>query len=130
MRTFVLRRLLVLIPLLLAVTFITQALLVASPGDFLTTLLMDRRVSEHLRELLRHQYHLDSHNVFVRYWYWLCSALRGDFGYSYIYNLPVWSLVWERLLNTLMLTVAALGISWGTAIPLGSVAAVKRGTRI
>src|SRR5215471_8544884 len=119
MRTFVLRRLLVLIPLLLAVTFITQALLVASPGDYVTILLSDPKISDHLKEMLRHQYHLDSHNVFVRYWFWLWSALRGDFGYSYLYNLPVWSIVWDRLLNTLMLTAAALGISWGTAIPLG-----------
>src|SRR5262249_33151862 len=130
MRTFVLRRLLVLIPLLLAVTFITQGLLVASPGDYLDIIKSDRRISQQLLDLLRQQYHLESHNVFVRYWFWLWSAIRGDFGHSYIYNLPVWPIVWDRLLNTLMLTVAALGISWGTAIPLGSVAAVKRGTWI
>jgi peptide/nickel transport system permease protein len=130
MRTFVLRRLLVLVPLLLTVTFITQALLVASPGNYLTTIMMDPRMSDHLKELLTRQYHLESDNVFVRYWFWLWNALRGNFGYSFHYSMPVWSLVWERMLNTLMLTVAALGISWGTAIPLGSIAAVKRGAWI
>jgi peptide/nickel transport system permease protein len=130
MRTFVLRRLLVLVPLLLTVTFITQTLLVLSPGNYLTILLMDPHMTDRLRELLRHQYHLDSDNIFVRYWFWLWNALRGDFGYSYHYSMPVWSLVWQRMFNTLMLTVAALGISWGTAIPLGSIAAVKRGTWI
>jgi peptide/nickel transport system permease protein len=127
MRTFVLRRLLALIPLLLAVTFITQALLVAAPGDYVTAL---ERISPELAKLLRHQFHLDSHNVITRYWYWLWQALQGNFGFSFKYMTPVWGLVWQRLFNTLLLSSAALVISWGVAIPLGTLAAVKRGTWI
>ena len=128
MGTFLVRRLLVLIPLLLAVTFITQALLVASPGSYLNVLTESSRVTPQMIEELKRQYHLDSENVFVRYWYWLGQALQGNFGYSFQYHTPVWSLIRERLFNTLLLAVAALVISWGLAIPLGMLAALKRNT--
>ncbi len=128
MRTFLIRRLLALIPLLVVVTFITQSLLVLSPGDYLSTLSNSPQISDDLLEMLRKQYHLESDDVFVRYWYWLSQAFQGNFGYSFKYDIPVWSLIWERLLNTLILAVAALVISWGLAIPLGMLAAVKRNT--
>jgi peptide/nickel transport system permease protein len=129
MRTFVLRRLLALIPLLLAVTFVTQALLVLSPGSYIDTLRDGRRsISPQLIELLTRQYHLESNNVFVRYWFWLWQALHGNFGYSFHYTISVWSLIRERTFNTLLLSVAALVISWGLAVPLGTLAAVKRDT--
>jgi len=127
MKTFITRRLLSLIPLLLAVSFITQALLIASPGNYVDVLSADPRVTRELRQLLIHQYHLESNNIFVRYWYWLWQALHGNFGLSFLYSTPVWTLVWQRLLNTLVLSVAALVISWGLAIPLGVISAVKRG---
>ncbi len=130
MRTFIIRRLLALIPLLLAVTFITQALLVASPGSYVSRLTEGRHLSEEFIRQLTIQYHLDTENVFIRYWYWLRQTLRGNFGYSFMYNISVWSLLWERMLNTLLLAVAALAISWGLAIPLGMMAAVKRDTWI
>ncbi len=128
MKTFLIRRLLALIPLIIAVTFITQALLVASPGNYLTALMESPQVSRELIEQLKHEYHLESENVFVRYWYWLGEAVQGNFGYSFKYQLPVWTLIWERLFNTLLLAVTALVISWGLAIPLGMLAAVKRNT--
>lgn len=126
MKSFVIRRLLSLIPLLLVVTFITQTLLVISPGDYLTVLLEGHRISAATVDTLRHQYHLDSHNIFIRYWYWLWQCLHGNFGYSFVYTTPVWGLVWERMFNTLILTGAALVISWGAAIPLGVLGAVRR----
>ena len=126
MRTFLIRRVLAAIPLIIIVTFITKALLIASPGDFLDTLRLMPSISrEHIAEMER-MYHLDSHNVFERYWYWLWPALRGDFGYSFTKSAPVWSLIGERVLNTLLLTGSALVFSWVFAIPLGMLAAVYR----
>jgi peptide/nickel transport system permease protein len=128
MKTFIVRRLLSLVPLLLAVSFITQCLLMAAPGNYVDVLSADPRVTRELRELLIHQYHLESNNIFVRYWSWLGQALHGNFGLSFLYSTPVWTLVWQRLLNTLILSIAALVIAWGLSIPLGVIAAVKRGT--
>ena len=126
MRTFLIRRILAAIPLIIIVTFITKALLVASPGNFLDTIRLMPSISrEHIAEMER-MYHLDSHNVFERYWYWLWPALRGDFGYSFTKSASVWSLIGERVLNTLLLTGSALVFSWVFAIPLGMLAAVYR----
>ena len=126
MKTFLIRRILAAIPLIIIVTFITKALLVASPGNFLDTIRLMPSISrEHIAEMER-MYHLDSHNVFERYWYWLWPALRGDFGYSFTKSASVWSLIGERVLNTLLLTGSALVFSWVVAIPLGMLAAVYR----
>ncbi|MGA1489675.1 MAG: ABC transporter permease [Planctomycetota bacterium] len=56
---------------------------------------------------------------------WLGKVLQGDFGRSFKFNQPVFELISERLLNTLTLSIAALILAWGTAIPLGVIAAVK-----
>jgi peptide/nickel transport system permease protein len=126
MKTFLIRRVLAAIPLIIVVTFITKALLVASPGNFLDTIRLMPAISrEHIAEMER-VYHLDSNNVFERYWYWLWPALRGDFGFSFTKSAPVWSLIGERVLNTLLLTGSALVFSWLFAIPLGMLAAVYR----
>ena len=126
MKTFLIRRVLAAIPLIFIVTFITKALLVASPGDFLDTIRLMPQISrEHIAEMER-LYHLDSDNILERYWYWLWPALRGDFGFSFTKSAPVWSLIGERVLNTLLLTGSALVFSWVLAIPLGMLAAVYR----
>jgi peptide/nickel transport system permease protein len=126
MRTYLLRRLLAVIPLLLAITFITQALLVIAPGSFLDTLRENPQISEAYIRQLERQYHLDTENVLVRYWYWAVNAVRGDFGFSYRYQQPVVSLIGERIFNTLLLSLGALFISWFAAIPLGILSAVKK----
>ena len=56
---------------------------------------------------------------------WIGKVLQGDFGRSFKFNVPVFSLIGERLWNTLTLSIAALVLAWGTAIPLGVIAAVK-----
>lgn len=120
------RRLLAAIPLLIVVTFITQALLVLSPGNFLDQLRLNPMISPEYIERMEKRYHLDSENVFERYWYWFWPALRGDFGYSFTKSAPVWTLIGERVFNTLLLTGSAMLLAWGIAIPLGALAAFYR----
>lgn len=115
-----------MIPLILAVTFITQVLLIASPGDYFTTLSEHPSMSSERLEMLRAKYHLDTENVFIRYWYWARGAITGDFGYSFKFQTSVWSLIGDRVLNTLLLAVGALVVSWGLAIPLGIVSAIRK----
>ena len=126
MRTFLIRRLLAAIPLIIVVTFITNTMLVLSPGDYLGNFAGNPAVTQELLDQLRKLHHLDSHNVLERYWYWLWPALRGDFGYSFTQNQEVWGLIGERVLNTLLLTGSALAVSFGFGIPLGMLAAVYR----
>lgn len=126
MKTFILRRLLAAFPLLLAVTFLASTLLVLAPGNFLDDLRSNPAVSREYITRMEEKYHLNSENIFERYWYWLAPALRGDLGYSYVYKAPVSSLIGERVFNTLLLTGSALIFSWAIAIPFGVLAAVYR----
>ena len=126
MKTFLIRRLLAAIPLIIVVTFITKALLVASPGNYLDTIRLTPSISRDYIVQMERMYHLDSNNVFERYWYWFWPAVQGDLGYSFTKSAPVWSLIGERVLNTLLLTGSALVFSWVFAIPLGVLAAVYR----
>ena len=75
---------------------------------------------------LRAQYGLDQ-PLPVRYWQWLKSSARGEFGYSFAYNTPASTLLWPRARNTLLLSVPALLISWLIAVPLGVLAAGWKG---
>jgi len=126
MKTFLIRRLLAAIPLIIVVTFITKAMLVASPGNFLDALRLNPSITRDYVTQLERKYHLDSNNVFERYWYWFWPAIQGDFGYSFTKSAPVSSLIGERVPNTLLLTGSALVFSWIFAIPLGVLAAVYR----
>jgi peptide/nickel transport system permease protein len=61
---------------------------------------------------------------------WFFNAVTGDFGRSYKFNRPVFGIIAERLLNTLILSIAALTIAYGIGIPLGIFAAVKPNSAI
>ncbi len=126
MRTFLVRRLLAAIPLIIVVTFMTKAMLVLSPGDYLDSLRLNPSISADYIARAEKLYHLDSHNVLERYWYWLLPALKGDLGYSFLKSTSVVTLIGERVVNTLWLTGSALVFTWGLAIPLGVLAAVYR----
>ena len=126
MQTFILRRLLAAIGLIIAVTFITNAMLVLSPGNFLDELRVQPNISPEYIAKLEAKYHLNSDNIFERYWYWFSSAGRGDLGESYVYKAPITTLIGERIFNTVLLTGSALIFSWLLAIPFGVFAAVYR----
>lgn len=126
MQTFILRRLLAAIGLIIAVTFITNAMLVLSPGNFLDELRVQPNISPEYIAKLEEKYHLNSDNIFERYWYWFSASVRGDLGESYVYKAPITTLIGERIFNTLLLTGSALIFSWLLAIPFGVFAAVYR----
>src|ERR1051325_582010 len=126
MRTFLIRRGLAAVPLILFVTFFTKVMLVLSPGNYLDELRLKPNISPDYVARMEQKYHLDSRNVFERYWYWLKPAIKGDLGDSFINAAPVTTLIGQRMLNTLMLTGSALVFSWALAIPLGVLAGVYR----
>jgi peptide/nickel transport system permease protein len=126
MKKFIFRRLLAAIPLLIAVTFLTSTLMVLSPGNFLDELRLNPAIPSEYIARMEAKYHLNSENIFERYWYWLLPALQGDLGLSYVYKAPVTSLIGERVFNTLLLTGSALLFSWLFAIPFGVLAAFYR----
>ncbi|MCA9557761.1 MAG: ABC transporter permease [Myxococcales bacterium] len=126
MWTYIARRFLAVPPLLLAVSFLTYALLYAAPGDYFTRLEEDPSVTAEYMAQLRTQYGLDG-GLFTRYWHWLVNAVHFDFGHSFRFDVPVFDLITERLSNTLLLSVASLVLAWGLALPLGVLAGVHQG---
>jgi peptide/nickel transport system permease protein len=125
MFAFIIKRLLHLIPVLLGVSLLTSLLLSLTPGDYYTQLSQNPQISPATLERLRAQEHLDK-PWYVRYAYWLKGAVHGDFGYSVAYKVPASDLIFGRLWNTFLLSLAAMILSWGVAVPLGIWAAVKK----
>src|SRR5438128_267266 len=128
MLRFVLRRFLQMIPLLLGVSFISFAVMKMAPGDFLTQMRENPQVLPETVDRLRHNFGLDKPWI-IQYVLWLKNALMGNFGESFTYKMPVFILVRQYALNTLLLAGVSMIISWLVAIPMGVYAAVhKNGT--
>jgi peptide/nickel transport system permease protein len=126
MARYLLRRLGYALLLVWGVSTLMFVLLQAAPGDFLSEMRLNPQISSETVAGLRAQYGLDQ-PLPVRYFHWLGSIARGEFGYSFAYNLPVSNLLAPRIRNTLLLTVPALVISWLVAIPVGVWAAYRKG---
>ena len=115
------RRLLIAIPVLWGVTFLTFVVLNALPGDAASALLGANATPQEVRALSI-KLHLND-PFFVRYWHWLSGALHGDLGTSLYYNQPVTSILWQRLPITIELVVYALVITFVVSVPLAILSA-------
>ena len=124
MKTYVIRRLLQLIPVLFGISVLIFAVMKMIPGDVISGILGVDATPE-LREQLREIYGLDRPYV-VQYLDWIGGVLRGDFGESIRTAEPILPQILTRFQVTAELTILAAIISWFIAIPLGILAAVKR----
>ncbi len=104
--------------LLVAVSALTFLMLDLAPGDFFDEERLNPQASPQTIQAHRVQSGI-TRSLSVRYWDWLCFVIRGDLGSSLAYRMPVADLVIPRCGNTLQLTVTALLLSWGAAVPLG-----------
>jgi peptide/nickel transport system permease protein len=123
-KRYVLRKIIIAIPVMIGMVFITFILLNVVPGDPIT-LMMREHISVDVVARVRAQMHLDD-PVMVRFLRYLWGALRGDFGVSYKLNRPVSYLLLTAFPNTLMLAAAAAAVSWVIGIPAGILSAVRR----
>lgn len=128
MWTFVVRRLLYAIPTLLGISIIVFLITRLAPGDPIRLYTFGAlNVTEEDIQGLRAYYGLDQ-PLAIQYVTWLTQALRGDFGTSLIYHQPALGLLFERLGATLQLAFVALFLQLGIGIPLGVIAALRRGS--
>lgn len=123
MLTYIVRRLLAMIPTLAVVSVLTFIIVQLPPGDFITTLSTQAAaagssIDDKAIEALRRQYDLDQ-PYYVQYWTWISGFPRGDFGYSAEWKAPVVELIASRLAFTLILSGLALLFMWAVAIPIG-----------
>jgi len=130
MVSFIMRRLLHAIPLILLICLFTFFLIDIAPGDFLTQMSLDPQISQKSIEVMRTKFGLDR-PWYVQYLLWLENVLlHFDFGHSLSYKVPVFSLIKVRFANTLLLALAAAVITWVVAIPFGIIAAWKKDTPV
>ena len=131
MLKFILQRVLLFVPTLLAISLVTFVLIQLPPGDYLTTIIYQleesgEEVDEALLAALRVRYGLDQ-PVTMQYLRWIGNiVLHGDFGYSMAHNRPVADLIWERLMWTLIISVGTLIVTWVIAFPVGIYSAVRK----
>jgi peptide/nickel transport system permease protein len=129
MTSYVLKRLLGLIPILLFTSFVVFSLVRLTPGDPALIMVGGRRTSEETLAAIRQKYGFDQ-NVLTQYVRWAGNAVRGDIGESYRLKQSVSGLILERLTITLKLIVFSVILSLTIAIPLGILAAVYKNTWI
>jgi len=106
-----------LIVTLLIVSFLAFLAFQVIPGDP-TTAMLGSEATEEAVQALRQELGLDR-PVLVRYWNWLTDFVRGDFGRSYNYQMPVAQMLADKLPITFLLTVLSFGITVVLSIPLG-----------
>lgn len=126
MIAFVLRRMISALPVIAIVAVLTFLMLRLTPGDPAAVIAGDSASSEQIAAV-RERLGLDGTLVeqFVR---WVGNAASGDFGQSYYFRKPVAELIAERVEPTLLLSCFTLFISVIVAVPLGVIAAWKRGS--
>jgi len=122
MKRFILRRLgyAVLSLVLLSLTIFFFVRVTGDPA----VLLVEPGASKADLDAIRQQFGLDRPLV-VQYWHFMTSLLRGDFGQSFYYRMPVFELYLSRLPNSLVLALAAMAFSLLIGIPAGILAAVR-----
>jgi peptide/nickel transport system permease protein len=124
MLQYIVRRVLMMIPTLFAVSLLSFLIIQLPPGDFLTSYAAQLReqgdtVDSAQLDAMRERYGLGQ-PFYVQYSKWIGGILlRGDWGQSMEWHKPVRELIWERLALTMVISGAALLVSWFVAIPIG-----------
>ncbi|TDL32725.1 ABC transporter permease [Jeotgalibacillus sp. S-D1] len=132
MASYILRRILIMIPLLIIISFVTFVLINLSPLDPAEVVLQSQGVPQITDQLIaetKEEFGMDK-PFLVQYFHWFISCLQLDFGHSYVTGKPVWSLIGPAFLNTLKLTVVSSVAIIALSILLGVICAVREGKMI
>ena len=125
MLKYILKRILLMIPVILGVVILVFTLMQLTPGDPAQVILGPTATSEQINELRNEMGLNDPYIVQLgRYLYQV--FLKGDFGTSYISNISLTTELMQRFPKTLIFAVAGMVLSLGIGIPLGVNAAVKQ----
>jgi peptide/nickel transport system permease protein len=124
--TFLVRRLLLTIPILFIVSIICFSMINLIPGDP-ATVILGPEASQHAKEEMRNRLNLNE-PIPVQYVDWLWGVLHGDLGESLIDDTPVSKLILERLPVTIELALGAFAVSFTIAVIVGILSASRRGT--
>ena len=125
MTQYLIKRLLIAIPTLIAISLVLFTILALAPGDPLGEFASNPSITEEVRENIRKTLGLDQ-PIHIRYIKWFFAFLKGDLGYSFTSRSPVLELILQRLPTTLWVVGTAYIFSVLIAFPLGVLSAIKR----
>ena len=124
MSKYLLRRLLILIPVLAGISLILFTILAMAPGDPFEELATNPNVPAEVRLNLRAKFGIDD-PIGVRYIRWFSSMMRGDWGFSFASRVNVDTLILQRLPTTLIVLGSAQLLAILVALPIGTMSAVR-----
>lgn len=131
MASYILRRLVLLIPILFLISVISFTTILLPPGSYVETYVRNLEntgflMDEGQIEALYRQYGLDR-PVVVQYGLWMRNfLLEGEMGRSFIYQRPVTEVIGERLPMSMVITLISLAVTWLLAIPIGIYSALRQ----
>lgn len=130
MLTYAIRRFLLALLTIWAISVLSFAIIQLPPGDYVTAYIAQLAssgvdVTPEFAENLRQQYGLDS-PIYVQYFKWMGQIARGNFGRSLEWQAPVLDIIGDRLWLTMAVSVSAVLFTWGLALPIGIYSAVRQ----
>jgi peptide/nickel transport system permease protein len=127
---YLVRRLILAALTVWAVSVLAFVIIQLPPGDYITSYIAQMSasgssVSQQDADALRHEYGLDQ-PVWIQYLRWMGMVLRGNFGMALEWQRPVSEVIGDRLWLTMIVSVAAIILTWGLALPIGVYSAVRQ----
>jgi len=130
MLAYLVRRVLVMIPTLIAISAIVFFIIQLPPGDYITTMMNELQaqgegVSKEKIDFLREQWGLDR-SPLEQYFHWASGLLVGDLGWSFEYDVAVADVIGERVALTILVALATTLFTYAVAFPIGIYSAVRQ----
>ncbi len=130
MTTYILRRLIQTVAVILLLSYFCFYIMTLMPGDPVELMIQSNpKITSEDIARLRTLYGLDQ-PAYKRYMNWAGSIVQGDLGYSRTYRIPVSELIGPKLFNTFVLSISSLGLALLIAIPLGVFTALRPGSKL
>lgn len=132
MLRYLIHRILIMVPTLIAISIVIFVIIHLPPGDYFSTYIAElQSQGEHANlakiAFLEKEYGFDR-PLWVQYLYWAGGLLRGDMGYSFLYDLPVNKVVGDRLLFTFIVSFTTILFTYVVAFPIGVYSATHQYT--
>lgn len=130
MLRYILWRIAVMVPTLLVISALVFLIIELPPADYFESYVAELRaqgegVDMDQIEALRAEYGFDKPPI-IRYFYWVAGMLRGDFGYSFEYELPVSDVIGDRMWLTVLVSFLTISFTWVIAFPIGMYSATHQ----
>ena len=130
MVAFIIRRLLIAVVTIWAISVMSFVIIQLPPGDFLTSYIarlaeQGDSISDQQVAIMRETYGLNQ-PIYVQYFKWIDGVIVGDFGRSLEWGVPISDLIWDRLAMSLLVGLSSVLFVWSLAIPIGVFSATNQ----